>query len=128
MATNIETIIKNEVLNIAKKIVSSDKCKTAVGRAYLDIVEQNFESEGRPKWKAWSASYAKWRAKQPYPLKIGTMTGAMRNSMRAESTGFGVRVGSQGISYTGYFDVNRKIFTYPNGSSQIISTYIMNAF
>ncbi|MTH47482.1 phage virion morphogenesis protein [Intestinirhabdus alba] len=63
---------------------------TALAGTMLDVVEENFQQEGRPKWMGWSPAYAKRRG----PGQILQKSGRLAASIRAAVTNDDATVGT----------------------------------
>lgn len=114
------------IQNVLKKALLSAAVSDAVGKAGKQIVHENFEAEGRPRWKAWTPAYAEWRKSLPYPLIIGTITGKLRRSVIASGFGGGSDLVAN-VDYAGDFASIRPIFTFPSGSEAIFAKEITSA-
>ena len=80
---------------------------TQIAGDMADAVEQNFESEGRPKWKPLHPSTIKQRQKKgKWPGKILQVTGRLAASVSQKSTANRAIVGTN-VAYAGKMQQDR---------------------
>ncbi|UAN47013.1 phage virion morphogenesis protein [Serratia sp. JSRIV001] len=65
---------------------------TALAGTLLDVVETNFQHEGRPKWMGWSPAYARQRGSGQILQKSGRLAASIRAAVTNDDATVGTNV------------------------------------
>lgn len=104
--------IRRALRDLAERVTDRRQLMADIAGVLLSGAEQNFEEEGRPRWPALAESTLAQRQKSRYDGGILQRTGALADSVQAESDNDTAIVGS-GLRYARIHQLGGKAATIP---------------